>query len=198
MNVPGMAARLVERGATALLIGGLLAAAVGACGGDVPAGGVLDPGDGDGEPGAPTLSVFLTDAPGDLSRAWIRVDDVVLVGERDTVSLLDAPSELIELTGLAAGTGTLVDAIPVDAGTFTGLRFVVGGAVLETAGAAGEIEGVFTFEAEHPEGEEATGALLCPGCGGPGLEVRLPEPLSVGQGANGVVLDLDVTRSFGP
>ncbi|NIP60534.1 MAG: hypothetical protein GWM92_19325, partial [Gemmatimonadetes bacterium] len=101
------------------------------------------------------------------------------------------------LTRLATETATLVDELAVDPGTFTGLSLVVGGAVLETTDGAGEIDGVFTFEAEHPEGEEATGVLLCPACGESGFEVLLPGPLEVGDGDNGLVLDFDVTRSFG-
>lgn len=163
----------------------------------MPAGGVVDPGEDDGEARATTLTVFMIDAPGDLSRAWVRADDLVLAGEADTVSLLEGPSDLILLTRLATETATLVDELGVDPGTFGGLRFVVGGAVVETTDAAGEIDGVFTFEAEHPEGEEATGALLCPACGESGFEVLLPGPVQVGEGANGLALDFDVTRSFG-
>ncbi|NIP60535.1 MAG: hypothetical protein GWM92_19330, partial [Gemmatimonadetes bacterium] len=71
--------RVPARRASSLALGILLALGFAGCGGDVPAGGVVDPGDTDGEPSATTLSVFMIDAPGDLSRAWVRADDVVLV-----------------------------------------------------------------------------------------------------------------------
>lgn len=193
-----------RRGALATLavllpFGALLAGAVAACAGDVPTGRVIDGGDtgGDGEPAATTLSVFMTDAPGDPARAWVRVDDVVLTAEEDTLSLLDAPTGLVELTALATGTVSLVEERVAEPGSFRALRLVVGGAVVETRDEADEIEGVFTFRAEHPEGEAATGDLLCPACDASGFPVRLADGLPVEEGENGILLDFDVTRSFG-
>lgn len=51
------------------------------------------------------VSVFLTDAPGEVSRVWVRVDDIVLVGDDEIVSVLDELlADLIELTSLADET----------------------------------------------------------------------------------------------
>lgn len=171
----------------------LLPLLVGACG--ESASTVSEP-TTDGETQS-TLSVFLTDAPGDVSRVWVRVDDVVLVGDDEQISLLDESTDLIELTSLEDRATTLVNEEPVDPGAFEQLRFILGGGVLETTDAEGNIDGVFTFDADHPEGEEATGQLLCPSCEETGIKVRLTEDVVIEDGENGVLLDFDVSQSLG-
>ncbi len=144
--------------------------------------------------GAATLSVYLTDAPGDVADVWVEVVDVVLIGGEDgPLSLLDEPTELISLLDLRDSTHVLVHDYEVDPGEYEQIRFVIGGAVLETVGGA-----VYAKDgATHPHGLDATGTLQCPSCSQTGIKVRIPGPLELHEEENGVLLDFDVADSFG-
>lgn len=148
-----------------------------------------DFGDGQGQ-----LSVYLTDAPGDVEDVWVQVDDVQLVGGGQPISLLDEPTELINLLDLQDEATALATDVEVEAATYTQVRFVLGGAVLESSDG-----GVFTFGgAEHPGELEATGNLLCPSCSQTGIKVRLPGGVTIEEGEDaGLLMDFDVSQSFG-
>lgn len=148
------------------------------------------------------VSVLLTDAPGDVAAVWIDVERIYLQGlasegEEDgsgRADLVTEPTGLIELTSLAGTTEELAADVDVEPGTWSQLRFVIRGAVLETEGGD-----VFTFGgAQHPDGLEATGSLNCPSCAQSGLKVAFPGGLVLDGGENAtLVLDFDVTQSFG-
>ena len=61
---------------------------------------------------------------------WVQVDDVVLVGQGAPISLLDEPTDLINLTELVDVAVALVEGVAVEPGLYTQVRFVLGGAVL--------------------------------------------------------------------
>lgn len=152
------------------------------------------PTDGTFEDGQGQLSVYLTDAPGDVEDVWVQVDDVVLVGGGEQISLLDEPTELINLLDLQDEALALAEDQEVEARSYTQVRFILGSAVLESTGG-----GVFTFGgAEHPDGMDATGTLLCPSCQQTGIKVRLPGGVSIEEGEDaGLLMDFDVSQSFG-
>ena len=153
--------------------------------GDSPTGGAGD--------ASTTLSVYLTDAPGDVSRVWLEISSITTTGSGGTVELLTQPTDLIEVTALTDEAVALVQALDFDPGSVQTLRFVIGGAVLETNDGK-----VFTRNgALHPEGIESGGELQCPSCSQSGIKVRLSKVLTVAEGENGVLLDFDVSRSFG-
>ena len=143
------------------------------------------------------VSLALTDAPGDVDSVWVEIGEIYLQGAGGRVTLLDAEDAddlgLIELTQLAGTTLDLVSDVTIDAGNYGQLRFVVEGAVLET-----EDGEVFTFEATHPHGTPSTGSLTCPSCTTTGIKVLLPgEVANLEAGAHVVLLDFDVSQSFG-
>jgi hypothetical protein len=143
------------------------------------------------------LSVYLTDAPGDVVEAWVDVVDVVLVGgEGGPVSLLDEPTGLIDVLELRDDAQILVADKEVEPGSFSQIRFILGGAVLKAS--SGDQEGVYSFGgAEHPNGDPITGILQCPSCAQTGIKVLFPGALDLEAGSNGLLLDFDVAQSFG-
>lgn len=148
------------------------------------------------------VSLLLTDNPGDVEYAWVDIGDVYLQGggERGRETLLTAEEAeelgedgLVELTELADATLELASDVTISAGNYGQLRFVVEGAVLET-----EDGDVFTFNAEHPDGDVATGSLTCPSCSETGIKVDLSGNAGNLQGdGNLLLLDFDVRESFG-
>jgi hypothetical protein len=145
------------------------------------------------EDGSAVVSVFLTDAPGDVEAVWVDVVEIYLQGDGRVV-LLDEPTGLVELTSLAGTSTPLVQGVEVESGSYGQLRFVIGGAVLETTDGR-----VYSKDgAEHPDGLETTGDLHCPSCSETGIKVLLRgEDLVLGGGATDYLLDFDVTQSFG-
>lgn len=144
------------------------------------------------------VSLALTDNPGDVDSVWVEIGEIYLQGgPQGRVPLLsevDADAlGLVELTQLAGTTLDLVSDVAIAAGNYGQLRFVVEGAVLET-----EDADVFTFNATHPHGLPATGSLTCPSCDETGIKVLLPGAAAdLAAGAHLIVLDFDVSQSFG-
>lgn len=147
-----------------------------------------------GDDDAALASVYLTDAPGDVEAVWVDVLEIYLQGDDGREVLLDEPTGLVELTSLAGTATPLVQDEEVESGSYGQLRFVIGGAVLETTDGD-----VFSKdETEHPDGMEATGQLHCPSCSESGIKVLLRgEDLVLEEGANEFLLDFDVTQTFG-
>ncbi|MFO8175236.1 MAG: DUF4382 domain-containing protein [Longimicrobiales bacterium] len=53
--------------------------------------------------GEARLSVYLTDAPGDVEAVWVDIEEITLQGEDGPVVLLNESTGLIELTDLVLG-----------------------------------------------------------------------------------------------
>jgi hypothetical protein len=143
--------------------------------------------------GVATLSVYLTDAPGDVAAVWVDVVDVVLVGEGGPISLLDEPYGLVNLLDLQDRNLLLSEGRAVEAGRYSQVRLIIGGGVLETVGGDVYVQG----DVEHPEGLPGTGTLHCPSCSQSGIKVQFSSGLDLQEGANGLLLDFDVAQSFG-
>ena len=143
---------------------------------------------------ATKLSIFLKDDPGDVDIVWVQVDDVVLVGQGAPISLLDEPTDLINLTELVDVAVALVEGVAVEPGLYTQVRFVLGGAVLLDGD--GNVYGYGDVEA--PPGLEITGGLTCPSCSQSGIKVQLPGGVTLAEGDDaGVLIDFDIAQSFG-
>lgn len=168
-------------------------------------------------PGAdqPTLTVRMTDRPGDLDAAWIRVTDVLLAeseggqdpadggngdadgnGEDGGPLELDVetPDELIPLT--PDGITELVEEAPVEPGVYGQLRLVIDGGVVK------DTDGDFwSFgDVGLPEGEsgDVVGTLKCPSCTRSGVKVNLPDGgLEIDEESVVLMLDFNVSESFG-
>lgn len=201
--------------ATGLLAAGL-ALGLSACGDD----GMTGPG------GDTSLSVQLTDAPGDVHAVWVEITDLQLVGgpadeedgengngENDDgngppdgadgpLSLLDEPTDLIRLTDLVGTTRTLVNEAEVPSGTYTEVRVIVGDAVLQVEAGDGTGGDAYVMgDPALPEGvteSNVVGNLLCPSCPQTGIKVKLPDGnLQLESADADLILDFDVSQSFG-
>lgn len=165
----------------------LFGAALGAAGACDPGMSIPD--------GPASLSIYLTDAPGDVAAVWVDVAEIYFQGgPGGRMTLLDEPTGLILLTDLVDRARALTTDLQVDPGTYSQLRLVLAGAVLESTDGD-----VYTFGgAEHPDGLAATGDLQCPGCTSSGLKVKLAgDEVAVSDGDNVITLDFDVSQSFG-
>ena len=147
--------------------------------------------------GSATLSIYLTDGPGEVEAVWVELLGLTAQGgEGGSVDLLAAPTELILLTDLV---GT-VQFLGVNAGlgptTFRQLRLVVGDVVLKALNDTVYVKG----DPILPAGLEAfdQGELQCPSCSQSGIKVKVPnDEMKVEGGSASLVLDFDVTQSFG-
>lgn len=146
------------------------------------------------------LTIQLTDAPGDLKEARVKISKVILQGTvagDSTASRQEftpATSEYIDLLKLAGGKfQDLVSGVTVPPGTYTQLRLVVSDAYVVTSD-----NRVFaTSGAQLPAGTSSAGELKCPGCGQSGFKVNFPGGIAVDAGSNTLLVDFDVKQSFG-
>lgn len=171
----------------------LAALAMGACGD----GGGATAGDGGAR-----VSIRLTDAPGDLREAWVRVDRIYLKGGPadsaggGSVELLPARTGWVNLLTLSGGrTAELVNGAVVPAGSYTELRFVVCEAYVVTDG--GDVYA--TRDAVLPAGVAADGTLQVPSGCSSGMKVKFPRDARVELANESTILtvDFDVSQSFG-
>lgn len=142
-----------------------------------------------------TLSVFLTDAPGDVEKVWVDIAEVYFQGGPDgRFPVLSESTGLVELTVLQNRAVELVGGLEVAPGTYSQLRFVLAAAVLQAKDGT-----VYAFGgAAHPDGLDVTGELKCPSCSTSGLKIQLNnDALDIGEAGTGLVLDFDVAQSFG-
>ena len=143
------------------------------------------------------VSVFLTDAPGDVDAVWIDISGIDLVGVEDgTIELPLELTGMIELTELVGRARELVDDVEVPEGRFEQIRVMIDGLVLRT-----DDDEVFaTAGAELPA--ELSGAqpgdLQCPSCTQTGIKLVLTGSDADLEGGDDLafVLDVDVARSF--
>jgi hypothetical protein len=138
------------------------------------------------------LSVYLTDAPGDVAAVWIDIERISLQGDDGPVVLLAEPTGLVDITLLVDQTMEIVDDAEIPAGVYGQLRVRIENAVLETTDGAVYVLG----NATHPDDLPVTGSLHCPSCSESGLKVLL-HGMEVVEGEHSLVLDFDVTQSFG-
>ncbi|MFW6040080.1 MAG: DUF4382 domain-containing protein, partial [Gemmatimonadota bacterium] len=154
------------------------------------------------------LSIFLTDEPGDVLQAMVRIDEIYLQGEPEAseeeeeepsegrVVLLDDPVTTDLLT-LVDDVQSLVDDATVPEGAYGQLRFVINDACLVVAAENEETDVYATSGFE--ECGEADDALLCPSCDQTGLKVTLPgDQLDVFGEDNELLVDFSVEESFEP
>jgi hypothetical protein len=169
----------------------LAALAMGACDGN-----------GTGSGGPARVSIRLTDAPGDLKEAWVKIDRIYLKGgpadstSNGNVDLLTTTTDWVDLLTLSGGrTAELVSGATVPAGRYSELRLVVCEAyIVEKDG-----DVYATRDAELPAGVTADGQLQIPsGCSsGFKIKFRGDEPVELASESNIMTIDFDVSQSFG-
>ncbi len=140
------------------------------------------------------VSVLLKDAPASFSAAVVTISEVDLVGSGGT-TVLTTKKTTTDLLTLANDTATLLADAEVPAGTYSQLRFVITGAYVEVGGVI--YASSPTYEG-LPSGATVGGTLQMPSYGQSGLKVDLPGgAVSVGTGSRVLLVDFDVSQSFG-
>lgn len=156
---------------------------------------------GTGSNGTSRVSIRLTDAPGDLAEAWVKVDRIYLQGHADSAGtgraeLLAAPTDWVDLLTLSGGrTAELVNGATVPAGRYSELRFVVCEAYVRTDDGT-----VYASkDAELPAGVTADGTLHMPSACSSGFKVKFPAdaPVELDSESTILTVDFDVSQSFG-
>ena len=151
-------------------------------------------------PATGTVTVQLTDAPGDFVHAVVTITEIDLVGSDGTTRLLTDRSITTDLLTLANDTATLVKDVEVPVGSYSQLRFVISGGYVEVAQPGG---GTIIYASSPtyvglPEGATVGGTLQMPSYAQSGLKVNLPAGSGeVATGANVLLVDFDVRQSFG-
>jgi hypothetical protein len=159
-------------------------------------------GNGTGGSGDARVSIRLTDAPGDLKEAWVKIDRMYLKGgpadsaQDGSVDLLTTRTDWVDLLTLSGGrTAELVNGATVPAGTYQELRLVVCEAyIVEKDG-----DVYATNDAALPAGVTADGQLHIPsGCSsGFKIKFKTDEPVTLQNESAILTVDFDVSQSFG-
>lgn len=174
--------------------------------------------------GTGSLSLLLTDAPGDIEAAWVTIDRIYLQpgdeAESDGEGDMDGRGQgrvdlmtddvTVDLLTLASDIEELVSDVPVPAGFYNQLRVIVTQACIAVEGDGDELRYYATsgFDATlvpledvdvaAPCATGAAGRLQTPSLAQTGIKVRLPgDGLEVTAGRHIVLLDFDVSESFG-
>ena len=176
----------------AVMVAGALS--LGACSDD-PTGGE----------GTGRLRVNLTDAPGDLKEAFVKVDKIILLRRDADSTSTDSTSSnriviepdvdefvnLLELTG--GKVLELADTAGIPEGTYSQLRIVISEAYVRL-----NDDRVFaTSGADLPDGVTRAGTLQCPSCSSSGFKVKFTGAGLVVNGTSTVTIDFDAGQSFG-
>ncbi|MEJ2218731.1 MAG: DUF4382 domain-containing protein [Gemmatimonadota bacterium] len=148
-----------------------------------------------------SLSIQLTDGPGDLQAAFVTISDIYLQG-----SATDDPASgrvhllqdtiTTNLVTLSDSVADLVQGATVPSGTYGQLRFVVEGGYIVVDNGDGTSSVYATAGYPLPDTLQATGTLQCPSCPQSGLKVILPGALTVNGDQTILVVDFDVSESY--
>jgi len=149
--------------------------------------------------GETSLSVVLTDMPGDVSQAMVMIEDIQLVGgEGGPISLMTAGPWVGDLTDLENEFATLVDGYVVPQGTYGQLRLIIPEACIgvETDGGPDDVYISAGATTVTCEGNEA-GALQMPSLAQTGIKVVFQGPLELLSDQMIWMVDFNVEESFG-
>jgi hypothetical protein len=157
---------------------------------------------GTGGSGDARVSIRLTDAPGDLKEAWVRIDRIYLKGgaadstQNGGTDLLTTRTGWVDLLTLSGGrTAELVSGAVVPAGRYSELRMVV----CEAYVVADNGDVYATHDAVLPAGVTADGQLQVPSGCSSGFKIKFKgdEPVELESESTIMTVDFDVSQSFG-
>ena len=157
------------------------------------------------------LSIYLTDAPGDVKAAFVTISRVELLGDRadaegggEAVVTLTEEAWTGDLLELQNDISLLVDAADVPAGTWRQIRLVIPEGCIEVetgidAETGDTLTAVYSSDSEFDLCGDASGDLHMPSFNASGLKIQLPGGgLDFAGGADAAfLLDFDVSQSFG-
>lgn len=151
---------------------------------------------------AGTMSVMLTDAPGDFANAIVTIDRIELLGDgvgtQDRIVLRDE-SVTVDLLDLQNEVMVLVGETPVPGGTYSELRLVISEGLISVEQDDGSLL-VYASSDDFAtsQGFVADGDLQMPSFAQSGLKIKLPTDEAVVDGDdNAVLIDFNVAQSFG-
>ena len=153
----------------------------------------------DGSPETGRLVINLTDAPGDLAEAQVKIREIILIGAEGDESaegrvvLTPQVTDYIDLLTYDEGNVLELFDASGSTGIYSELRLVIDEAYVKLTD-----DRVFaTAGAEVPAELTVTGTLRCPSCSSSGFKVKfLDGGLDVQENA-AVLIDFDVAQSFG-
>ncbi|MEJ2679655.1 MAG: DUF4382 domain-containing protein [Gemmatimonadota bacterium] len=153
-----------------------------------------------------TVSIQLTDAPGDIQAAVVTISDIYLqrsaVQDSAAIDSMGAQVDLLSApvtTNLLTLSDSVVDLVQnatVPSGVYSQLRFVIQGAYIVVDNGNG-MSVYATPGYSVPDSLQVTGKLKCPSCAQSGLKVTMPGALTVNGDQNIVLVDFNVADSFG-
>lgn len=157
--------------------------------------------DGTGASADGTMSLLLTDAPGDFLQAVVEIERIELIGsggeDGGAVVLFEPDNPFVtDLLALSNDVATLVEDGVVPEGTYAQLRFVIPNACIEVEG-ENQTSTIYASSGFQECGA-ADGPLQMPSFEASGLKVNLPGGASRVEGDSKVILlDFNVAESFG-
>lgn len=172
-----------------LWLAGAVALTLAACGDDEESNPVTPP-------GTTTVSVLLTDAPGDIQEAVVTIDQVSLVNSAGKVDLLTAPAT-VDLTDLANTTSELVAGATAENGAYSEVRLVISGAFVQVENEDGS-SSIFASSPDYaglPAGATVAGTLTIP-TDASGVAATFAQPIELTGGTASLLIDFDVAQSF--
>jgi uncharacterized protein DUF4382 len=146
-----------------------------------------------------SVTIKLTDAPGDFKAAVVTISKVYLQGEDGRVVLSEEATTTNLLT-LANDTQDIVKDAVVPAGSYSELRFVISGAYIEVEQEDGSSRFYATSNdyAGLPEGATVSGILQTPSFDTSGVKVKFEgDSVEVAGEQKVILVDFDVSQSFG-
>lgn len=145
-----------------------------------------------------SVTIKLTDAPGDFKAAVVTISEVYLQGEGGKL-VLSSEATTTNLVTLANDTKDIVKDAIVPAGKYSELRFVISGAYIEVEQEDGSTLIYATDENYEglPEGAQVAGTLQTPSFSSSGLKVKFDGDVEVSGEQKVILVDFDVSQSFG-
>jgi hypothetical protein len=146
-----------------------------------------------------SVTIKLTDAPGDFKAAVVTISEVYLQGSEGRV-VLSTEATTTNLLTLANDAKDIVKDAVVPAGSYSELRFVISGAYIEVEQADGTTRFYATSNdyAGLPEGATVSGILQTPSFDTSGVKVKFEgDAVEVAGEQKVILVDFDVSQSFG-
>lgn len=144
------------------------------------------------------VTIKLTDAPGDFKAAVVTISEVYLQGQGGK-TVLSNEATTTNLVTLAQDTKDIVKDAVVPEGKYSELRFVISGAYIEVEQEDGStaIYATSNDYAGLPEGATVAGILQTPSFSTSGVKVKLDGDVEVTGEQKVILVDFDVSQSFG-
>lgn len=151
------------------------------------------------------LSLLLTDAPGDVSKAVVTIDQIYLQADSSDDNgriVLRDEDVTVDLLTLQDSLMTLMDSVDIPVGTYRQLRFRISGGYVEVVAADTTQREIYASSPTYaglPVCAVVTGELQMPSFAQSGLKIQLPNDAMVVDEDDLVtlVIDFDVAQSFG-